>query len=77
MKSMMKKTLKKGSKPLKAATVNLVKSNALLKEAIIAAERVAQQQKDFKGTSRLQKAQYEEILRWLKIQSFMRASQKS
>lgn len=42
IKSMMKKTLNKGSKPLKAATENLIKSNVLLKEATIAAKKVAQ-----------------------------------
>lgn len=58
---MMKNTLKKSSKPLKAITKTILKSNALLKEATIAAERVAQQNKDFEITNRLQRAQYEEI----------------
>lgn len=42
IKSMMKKTLKKERKPLKVAIENLIKSNALLKQATITAERISQ-----------------------------------
>lgn len=63
MKSMMKNTLKKNTKPLRAANEYLIKFNSLLKEATFTAERVVQQNKDFEGTNRLQKAQYDEILK--------------
>lgn len=60
IKSLLNKKLKKQVKTLKVTTESLTKSHALFKEATIACERIPNYNINFKGTNRLQKAQYDE-----------------